>query len=928
MLIKKKAMNSFISETLEAILETTKSFEDVVFILPSQRAGVFVKQTFKDKIFAGFLPEVLNIGDLVEDISEITKVDSVQLLFHFYTIYKDAEEKPDSFDVFSTWAFTVLTDFNEIDQHLIDPTKIFVYLRDIHRLEKWSVKGEFKETELIKDHFSFIERLEKFYTVFYKFLLENEIGYQGVLYREATKKVAGFLEKNQHKKYFFIGFNALNTAEEFLFQAFLSEGNTKVYWDVDKSFYQTNHQAGSFLRKYKKNWKYYEKSTGNKLETIKNYFAEAKNIQVIGASKNITQIKHAGEILAKLPNHNNTALVLADETLLPITLNSLPESVKAINITMGYPLKDIPTTTLIFAIFQLFNNQEKLQKQTENLFYHKDVVRFVKDAAIYKILQIDDLQNVAEIISSAIVTENNTFISRSKINDFLAPLDDEIKQIIGLVFSKFSTISEFLSRILQLINVLKDRANDLEKEYLFRFYTAFTQLQNLHNEFNYVQDLKTLHQFFKQLIQSESLSFQGEPLQGLQLMGVLETRMLDFENVIITSVNEGVLPASSQQNTFIPFDVKIEFGLPTYKEKDALFSYHFFRLLQRAKNIFILYNTEHDVFGSGEKSRFVTQLEMMRNDITEKTISPKLVTSPVKLKEIKKDEKALESLRELAKKGISPSALTNYLYNPMAFYKQKILKINEFENVEETVASNTMGNVVHDVLDALYTPYIGAFLSVADIDKMKVKTKKLVIYYFSKHFKNGNISTGKNRLIFEVANRFVENFLSKEKDLLKDENNRLKIIGVEDFLATEIMVEGIDFPIKIHGKVDRIDELNGVVRIIDYKTGMVEAAKLKATDYTNIRDLKHHKAIQVMLYAFLYTKTNNFDFSNNLEAGIISFKNLNAGFLKMNFSSNYRTPDNQITEEKLADFMDEIKTFLIEIYNPEADFIEPADLPY
>ena len=918
-------MNSFISETLEAILETTKSFEDVVFILPSQRAGVFVKQTFKDKIFAGFLPEIINIGNLVEDISEITKVDSVQLLFHFYTIYKEVEENPDSFDIFSTWAFTVLTDFNEIDQHLIDPKKIFVYLRDIHRLEKWSVKGAFKETELIKDHFSFIERLEKFYTVFYQFLIKNEIGYQGVLYREATKKVESFIEKNQHKKYFFIGFNALNTAEEFLFQEFLSAGNSQVYWDVDTSFYQTNHQAGSFLRKYKKNWKYYEK---NPIETIKDYFSITKNIQVIGASKNITQIKHAGEILAKLPNHNNTALVLADETLLPITLNSLPESVKAINITMGYPLKDIPTTTLIFAVFQLFNNQEKLQKQTKNLFYHKDVVRFVKDAAIYKLLQIDDLQNVAEIISQAIVNENDTFISRAKINDFLAPLEDDIKQIIGLVFSPFSTISEFLSRILQLITVLKDKANDLEKEYLFRFYTAFTQLQNLHSEFNYVQDLKTLHQFFKQLIQSESLSFQGEPLQGLQLMGVLETRMLDFENVIITSVNEGVLPASSQQNTFIPFDVKIEFGLPTYKEKDALFSYHFFRLLQRAKNIFILYNTEHDVFGSGEKSRFVTQLEMMRDDITEKTISPKLVTSPVKLKEIKKDAKALEYLYELATKGISPSALTTYLYNPIAFYKQKILKINEFENVEETVASNTMGNVVHDVLDALYKPYVGTFLSVTDIAKMQLKIKKLVVFYFSKHFKNGNISTGKNRLIFEVVNRFVANFLSKEKELLKDEKNRLKIIGVEDFLSTEIMIEGIDFPIKIHGKVDRIDELNGVIRIIDYKTGMVGAAELKVVDFENIRDLKHHKAIQVMLYAFLYTKTNNFDFSKNLEAGVISFKNLNNGFLKMNFSAKIPVVNHLITEQKLADFMDEIKTFLVEIYNPEIDFIEPADLPY
>ncbi|WP_237277303.1 PD-(D/E)XK nuclease family protein [Tenacibaculum ovolyticum] len=918
-------MNSFISETLDTILQTTKTFENVVFILPSQRAGVFVKQEFKNKILAGFLPQVLNIGDFVEEISGINKADAVQLLFHFYTIYKEVEEKPDTFDVFSSWAFTVLQDFNEIDQHLINPRDIFVYLRDIHRLQKWSVKGEFKETELMKDHFSFMEKLEQFYTAFYQFLIKNKIGYQGVLYREAIKKVEDFISRNKTKKYYFIGFNALNTAEELLFQEFLSAGNTEVYWDIEKTFYEANHQAGSFLRKYKKHWKYYEK---NSIQTIKEYFSEPKNIQVIGASKNITQIKYAGEILSKLPNQNNTALVLADETLLPITLNSLPKNVEAINITMGYPLKDIPTTSLVLAIFQLFNNQEKLKKQEVNHFYHKDVVRFLKDASIYRLLQIDAVNNVAETISKVIVKENNTFVSQEYINVFISPLEAGLKDTINAIFNPFSTIAEFLSRILQLIDVLKDNANDLEKEYLFRFYTAFTQLQNLHIEFNYVQDLKTLHQFFRQLIQSESLSFQGEPLQGLQLMGVLETRMLDFENVIITSVNEGVLPASSQQNTFIPFDVKIAFGLPTYKEKDALFSYHFFRLLQRAKNIFILYNTEHDVFGSGEKSRFVTQLEMMRNDITEKIISPKVVTSSTKLKEIQKGEKVLESLKRLAEKGISPSALTNYLYNPIAFYKQKVLKINEFENVEETVAANTMGTVVHDTLEALYKPFIGTFLLFDDVVEMQKKTKELVTFYFSEHFKNGDITTGKNRLVFEVANRFVANFLANEKQLLKDESNKLKIIGTEQNLATEITVDGIDFPIKIHGQVDRIDELNGVTRIIDYKTGMVDANKLKVVDFTSIRDLKHHKAIQVMLYAFLYTKNNRFDFSNSLEAGIISFKNLKNGFLKMNFSSNYRTPDNEVTEEKLTEFMDEIKEFLKELYNPEIDFIEPADLPY
>jgi ATP-dependent helicase/DNAse subunit B len=298
------------------------------------------------------------------------------------------------------------------------------------------------------------------------------------------------------------------------------------------------------------------------------------------------------------------------------------------------------------------------------------------------------------------------------------------------IFNPFISISEFFTRILNLINLLKEDLNGLEKEYLFRFYTIFKQLQTLHTEFAYFQDLKTLHLFFKQLIALESLSFQGEPLQGLQLMGMLETRVLDFENVLITSVNEGVLPGNSQQNSFIPFDVKVAFGLPTYREKDAIYSYHFFRLIQRATNVFIIYNTEHDSFGSGEKSRFITQLEIIRNDISEKIISPKVVTEKPVLKEILKNDKVLEKLKELATKGISPSAFTSYLYNPIQFYKQKILKIKEFKGVEETVAVNTLGTVVHEVLDELYTPFTGRFLQLKDVDGMQKKSKDLVVKHF------------------------------------------------------------------------------------------------------------------------------------------------------------------------------------------------------
>ena len=912
-------MQSFISETLDAILKTTTSFEDVVLILPSQRAKVFVKQTIKDKISVGFLPEIVNIEQFINQISGIEKADNIQLLFHFYTIYKNIEKDPVTFDVFASWAITVIQDFNEIDQHLVNTKEIFVYLRDIQRLKKWSVKGEFKETELMKDHYSFLEKLNNFYNPFYTFLKEKGIGYQGLIYRESYQKIDDFLENNSNKKFFFIGFNALNKAEEFLFQKVLETGNSDIYWDLDTAFFKSNHQAGTFIRKYKTEWRFYEK---NDLKTLGSSFNKTKKIELIGASKNTTQVKYAGEILEKFDDFSNTALVLADETLLPITLNSLPKNINAINITMGYPLKDVPTTSLIFAVFQLFISQEKLQKTVVNEFYYKDVIRFLKHQSIFNLLP-----NIA-VFSDEVAKQNQTFINTAYLHPFLKDLKKDLRETIISIFSPFVSVDEFLDRILSLINILKEDVSELEKEYLFRFYTAFNQLKSLQKEYQYFPDLKTLAQFFRQLISSESLSFQGEPLRGLQLMGMLETRVLDFENIILLSTNEGVLPANSQQNSFIPFDVKLEFGLPTYREKDAIFSYHFFRLLQRAKNVFIIYNTEHDVFGSGEKSRFVTQLEMMRTDIVQKIISPKVVAENITLKEIKKDQRVLESLKVLAEKGISPSALTNYLHNPIAFYKQKVLKLKEFDDVEETVAYNTLGTVVHNTLDELYTAFIGKYLKVDDIDAMKNQTKKLVTKYFKEEFKNGDLSTGRNRLIFEVANRFVINFLNQEKELLSDINNQLKIIATEENLATEIEIDGIDFPIKIHGQVDRVDELNGVLRIIDYKTGMVSSSNLRVPNFEDLRDDKHHKAIQVLLYAYIYSKTKNYNFTKPLEAGIYSFKNLNNGFLSVNFSSNYRKPDLEINQERLDSFIEEIKNYIKEIYDLEIPFLEPADLKY
>ena len=916
-------MRTFISETLDDILASQNSFEDSIFILPSQRAGVFVKNALKENLHKGFLPEIITIEHFTERISGIKNSDTIQLLFLFYKIYCEIEEHPDSFDVFSSWAFVVLQDFNEIDQYLVNSHDIFTYLRDIQRLRKWSVKGEFQETELIKDHFAFMEKLGKYYNRFYEFLLENKTGYQGLIYREATKKVNEFIEKNVQTKFFFIGFNALNKSEEFLFQAFLASYRSEIYWDIDQSFFESNHSAGNFIRKYKTQWKYFE---NRELKTLSNHFSEDKNIQVIGATKNVAQLKYTGEILENFDNYQNTALVLGDESLLSVALNSIPKKVNAINITMGYPLQNIPTSNFITSIFQLFITQEKLQKTLHNEFYHKDVVRFFKNPLVYQLVKEEDPGFILKILN-LISQENRSFISQEVLESYLSSLDESLANSIKSVFHPLGDIEDFINRILSFIEKIRDNVSTLEKEYLFRFHTAFTQLKNLNNSYGYFQDLKTLFQFYRRIMTAEKLFFQGEPLQGLQLMGMLETRVLDFENVIITSVNEGIIPSNNAQNSFIPFDVKLSFGLPTYKEKDAIFSYHFFRLLQRAKNIYLIYNTENDAFGNGEKSRFISQLEILRSDITYKSISQKVITEKRELQEIQKTPELLEKLKALAEKGISPSTIGKYLYNPIAFYKERVLGIREVDEVEETVAANTLGTIVHDTLEELYIPHLGQFLSVEDISSMKSKAKDLVEKYFIKHFRNGETKRGKNRLIFEVANRYVERFLASENTLLK-EGNQLKMIATEQSLEAEIEIEGVSFPVKIKGIVDRIDELNGVTRIIDYKTGMVKSSELKVADFLSIKDCKYSKAIQVLLYSLLYAKNNPKTEINNLEAGIYSLRNLKEGFLKINFSEKYRGTDCEVTAEKLDLATQHIGKVIAEIYDPIISFKEPEELPF
>ncbi|MAD97689.1 MAG: hypothetical protein CMB99_10225 [Flavobacteriaceae bacterium] len=909
-------MQTFISESLDDIIQQHQSLRDVCIVLPSQRAKIFLKNALKSKVEIGFLPEVFTIEDWIGNITKLRKVETTELLFRFYGIYLETEKSPESFQKFIDWAPTVLNDFNEIDQYLVDIKSIFDYLRDIQRLRKWSVTGTFQETDLIKSHQYFLEKLHPLYAKLYEQLLQTKQGYQGLIYREAVKGIAEYLDQKSSHSFYFLGFNALNKAEEQLITTTLRHNESEIYWDIDRVFLEKGHQCARFINKYLKSWEHYQ---GKEVKIGADNFEKLNDIQVVGTTKEVSQIKAVSQILENSESATNTALVLGDESVLPIVLNSIPKNIAGVNITMGYQLKDLPIASFFSKILQM-------HKDRDAVFYFKDVLLLLNHPALGTVM--DD--NTKQILSSfveKIHKTNRTFLSDAYIKDNFANCSDTFKSILELLFSAFLSVPKFIDRFINLIDILKVTAAPVQKESLFRFYTIFKQIKSLDHQLNYLGDVKTLQYFFDRYLGKESLFFQGEPLMGLQIMGMLETRVLDFENLIITGVNEGILPKNSNANSFVPFDVKLAYGLPTYKEKDAIFSYHFFRLISRAKKVYLLFNSVSDDFGQGEKSRFLMQLELLKPSIKNISIAPKVTTEKVVAKTIDRNPEIYQKLQKHLARGLSSTAITTFLNNPLTFYKKYVLGIHEADEVEETIAANTLGTVIHETLRKLYTPFVNKYLEADDIENMQNQSQAIISEMFGREIREGNIREGKNRLIFEVAKSYIKNFLNAEKKLLSDENNALKILSLEADYKTEITIEGLDFPVVLKGQIDRIDELNGTLRVIDYKTGKVESGNLKVLNFEDLKEEKFHKAIQLFVYALMVANSNKFDTAKPMVAGNISFKKLKSGLQLINFSSSRTVADNTITKERLNAFETALKSYITEMISLES-FVENLEARY
>ncbi len=913
---------SFIDDVLNDLIAKDSDISQLTFILPSIRAGNFLKNRISkltDKTL--FSPEILSVEEFIETISLLKGISNTELLFELYKVYLEItpSDITDDFDTFCKWAQIIIQDFNEIDRYLIPQNKIFNYLSAIKEVDHWSVAKE--KTELVTNYLAFWKKLPQYYKVFKDNLILKGIGYQGLLYREALDKLELFIQHNPGKKFVFLGFNALNTAEQRIIQELLHQGLADIYWDIDSHFMNSKiHDAGLFVRQHT-HWNYYQ---NNEFKWVANNYDSHKNIKAIGIPKNVGQAKYVGEILSEISKSNNsiskTAVVLGDENLLLPVLNSIPKDIGQVNISMGMSLQIAPIASLFDSLFQL----HKLDKRRE--LYYKDVLSITSNHFIARVLNT----SVTENISLA-----NNYISKNNIThiaiDKLFELFPKNRELIELLFGDWENNSRNgLKKCNRIIQVLKNNLNVnktenlLSLEYLFKFNQVFNQLSLLLDEFDYAKDIKTLMTLYREVLSSETLDFRGEPLQGLQVIGMLESRVIDFETVIITSVNEGILPSGKGSNSFIPFDVKLEYGLPTYKEKDAVYTYHFYHLLQRAKNVFILYNTEVDALNGGEKSRFITQLEVEGiHEIDHYTVAPKITSSKKEIKSISKTESVITRLKEVASNGFSPSSLTSYIRNPMDFYYQKILGVNTFEDVEETVASNTFGTIVHNVLEALYIPSIGELLTPANLIQMKSQISDLVTKQFKKEFKDGSTTSGKNLIIFEITKRYISNFLDTEIESLH-QGKQIKILALEKELRVPIDIPALDFPVYLKGTVDRIDECDGVLRVIDYKTGNVTQGKVEIVDWEDISTDydKYSKSFQILTYAYMQHLET--PFNKPVEAGIISFKNLKNGLLKFGTKDSLRSrnKDNKITEDTLLSFSTELKKLIHEICDPEKNFIE------
>ncbi|HNW57329.1 MAG TPA: PD-(D/E)XK nuclease family protein [Bacteroidales bacterium] len=817
-------------------------------VFPNRRAGLYFLKYLAARIEKPvFSPSILTINELFRSYSSLQTAGSEMLLFELYKVYLKVKKSPESFDDFYYWGDMLLNDFDDVDKYLVNASLLFKSINDIKDIDQQFGTLSDTQVEIIKKFWvnfdpgkptreksgfiSIWSVLNDLYSGFRNSLKEQNLAYEGMIFRGlAENKDKNFCPGNRWDMVHFIGFNALNECEKTIMTRFKEAGKARFYWDYDNSYLSKSklNSAGFFLRNnlvlfgndMPSDWSY---------DTLVTSGAPEVRHRVIDTSSDIAQVKLIPKLLEEIPdlfpgNAHHTAVVLADENLLVPVLTSLPANIGDINITMGYPLRQ----TLIYTLIKDLMDLQRTAVSEDNTirFGFKEADRVLKHSLVYGLLTVSDNQIITEI------TKNNLA--------WIPSASFDKSEYLRRIFIKPSTpslLSDYLKDILSLIALNdetnhEESGNDVQKnirnEFIYRVVLSINRLEAITGNSDVTFTTDTYARILDKMLKTQSVPFSGEPLSGVQIMGILETRALDFKNLIILSVNEGLLPSQSTSSSFIPFSLRDAFGLPSINHQESIYAYHFYRLLQRAENVTFAYNSNSEGLRSGEMSRFLMQMKY------EKKLCPDFTDLSFEIKthgsikdRIERTEEHVNRLNscfiDKSRNGISPSAINTWLNCRMKFYYHYVNGLKEPEKVSSEIDPAMFGNILHTIMKNLYNGYKGQVLASGILDSVirnRQQLEKSIDEAIREKLNHGidNTVSGNELIIRDVLKEYLLRILNFDKSVAP-----FTVWHLEDTFGFRLSMEpgGCQIEIPVGGTVDRIDEVNGVFRIVDYKTGTV-----------------------------------------------------------------------------------------------------------
>ena len=842
-----------------------------VLVFPNKRANLFFNEYLAEESDQPiWSPAAMSISDLLQKLSVQKAGDPIRLVCELYKVFKEETGSRETLDDFYFWGELLISDFDDVDKNMVDADKLFSNLQDLKNLmddyefldeeQEEAIRQFFqnfsieRRTELKEKFISLWDKLGIIYHRYRENLAELGIAYEGMLYRNVIEQLD--TDRLKYDKYVFVGFNVLNKVEKEFFQKLQKAGKAMFYWDYDLFYTQriSKHEAGEFIKRNLIDFP-------NELpESYFDIFRKPKKIRYISASTENAQARFLFSQTAQMGSEKENAIVLCNEALLLPVLHSIPQDVQNVNITMGFPLAQTPVYSFINAAMELQTNG-----------YRPDTGRFTYEA-VSKILKHPYTRQLSD---------HATRLERelTKTNRFY-PLPSELKKddFLTILFTPQSNIRElcdYLLRLIKSISILyrkegeyDDIFNQLYRESIFQSHLKINRLYSLIESGELSVRTDTLKRLITKVLTASNIPFHGEPAIGLQIMGVLETRNLDFRNLIMLSLNEGQLPKAGGESSFIPYNLRKAFGMTTIEHKNAVYAYYFYRLIQRAENITLLYNTSSDGLNRGEESRFMLQLLVEGpHEITREYLEAG--QSPQNTLEIQ-IEKTPEILRRLYRAYdtaqpesviLSPSALNTYLDCRLRFYYRYVAGLKTPDEVSAEIDSALFGTIFHLSAQLAYTDLTanGKMIQREDLERLlrdEIKLQGYVDQAFKQElFKVAPEEKPEYNGVQLINSKVIVSYL---KQLLRNDlqYTPFEMVAMEKKVSEKITIQTALGPLtlRLGGTIDRMDAKEGTLRIVDYKTGGSPKIPANIEQLFTPSETRPNYIFQTFLYAAIMSR--------------------------------------------------------------------------